>query len=111
MIKYSVIKNGIETNGWNSDFADETHWEPGFGLPSRPELDSDGNPTGNTLPAEYEIIQEDITAQLAQAKTNQEALDYLASTDWMIIRAMDTETPIPEDVKAKRQIARLSIVK
>lgn len=33
------------------------------GLPERPELDAEGNPTGNILPAEYTIEIEDITAQ------------------------------------------------
>ena len=33
------------------------------GLPERPELDADGNPTGVILPAEYTIEIEDITAQ------------------------------------------------
>jgi hypothetical protein len=64
MIKYKVIKNGIETNAWlSSSGLDETHYEPCFGLPERPELDADGNPTGNILPAEYTIEIEDITAQ------------------------------------------------
>lgn len=34
-----------------------------WGLPERPELDADGNPTGNTLPAEYTIEIEDISAE------------------------------------------------
>ena len=34
-----------------------------WGLPERPELDADGNPTGNTLPAEYTIEIIDISAE------------------------------------------------
>lgn len=34
-----------------------------FGLPERPELNEMLEPTGNILPAEYEIIQTDITQQ------------------------------------------------
>lgn len=55
MIKYSVRKNGIITNSWTSEFADHTHYESCFGLPERPELDADGNPTGVILPAEYTV--------------------------------------------------------
>lgn len=36
-----------------------------FGLPERPELDADGNPTGNMIPAEYTVEIEDISAQVA----------------------------------------------
>lgn len=35
----------------------------GHGLPERPELDAEGNPTGNTLPAEYTVEITDISAE------------------------------------------------
>lgn len=56
MIRYSVRKNGVITNMWTSDSGlDETHREPGFG------------PEGS-----FEIIIEDITAELeAQQTLNQ----------------------------------------
>jgi hypothetical protein len=112
MIKYSVIKNGICTNSWlSSSQKDETYWEDTFGLPERPELDAEGNPTGVILPAEYTIEIEDITAQVEQQKINEESLAYLASTDWMIIREMDQGTPCPADVKQKRAEARTKIVR
>ena len=41
MIKYSVRKNGIITNSWTSDFADESHYEPCFGKPERWVLHKD----------------------------------------------------------------------
>ena len=87
-----------------------------FGLPERPELmldEATGEmiPTGNTLPAEYEIVIEDITAQVEQEKINAEALVYLASTDWLIIRELDAGVPCPVDIKVKRQQARDRIVK
>lgn len=34
-----------------------------FGLPERPELDAEGNPTGVMLPAEYTVEITDITAE------------------------------------------------
>jgi hypothetical protein len=39
----------------------------GHGLPERPELDAEGNPTGNTLPAEYTVEITDISAEHALA--------------------------------------------
>jgi len=35
----------------------------GHGLPERPELDSEGNPTGTMLPAEYTVEITDVTAE------------------------------------------------
>ena len=35
----------------------------GHGLPERPELDAEGNPTGVMLPAEYTVEITDITAE------------------------------------------------
>lgn len=47
----------------------------------------------------------------AQDLINQKALSYLSSTDWYVVRALETNEPIPEDIKQKRQEARNSIVK
>ena len=42
-------------------------------------------------------------------KENQEALSYLSSTDWYVIRSLDSGEPIPDDVKAGRAQARAAI--
>lgn len=63
------------------------------------------------LKAEYTISIEDITAQVAQEAINAEALAYLASTDWLIIREVDAGVPCPEDIKQKRAEARAKIVR
>lgn len=63
------------------------------------------------LKAEYTIEIEDITAQVAQEAINAEALAYLASTDWYIIREIDQGTPCPAEVKAERASARARIVR
>lgn len=39
-----------------------------FGLPERPELDVDGNPTGVTLPAEYSIVILDLDTDVDYQK-------------------------------------------
>ena len=63
------------------------------------------------LRAEYTIEIIDITAQVEQEKTNAEALAYLASTDWMVIREMDSGVVCPADIKAARAAARAKIVR
>lgn len=64
------------------------------------------------LAGEYEIIIEDLSAKLEQEKINAEALAFLASTDWMCLRALENPSkPVPEEIKAQRQAARDRIVK
>lgn len=63
------------------------------------------------LPAEYTVEVTDITAQDAQEQINQEALIYLAATDWMVVRAMETSTPVPEEILNARASARSKIVR
>lgn len=48
-------------------------------------------------------------AQQEQYKINSEALVYLASTDWYVVRFSETGVAIPDDVKVKRQEARYAI--
>lgn len=77
MIKYQCIKNDVVTNEWTSDFADENYYEPGFGLPERPELNELGEPTGITLPAEYTIEIVDISAEIAAQNSKLESIEAL----------------------------------
>ena len=134
MIKYSVKKNSVVTNSWTSEFADESHYEPCFGKPKRwvlhkDELGAEAYDDADVLEekieqdsfgvdvkmvklkAEYTVSIEDITAQVEQQRINQEALAYLASTDWYIIREIDQGTPCPAEVKAERAAARARIVR
>ena len=41
-----------------------------------------------------------------RARAATEARRYLAETDWMVIRAAETGTPIPAEVAAARMAAR-----
>lgn len=45
-----------------------------------------GPETEYKLATEYTVEQSDITAQVEQERVNREALAYLASTDWKILR-------------------------
>ena len=70
-MKKVIIKNlaGVQTNG--AEMEDPTAWiaecvaSNVWGLPERPELDAEGNPTGNILPAEYTVEITDISAEHA----------------------------------------------
>lgn len=59
----------------------------------------------------YEVVVEDITQKITQEKINAEALEYLANTDWMIIRELDCGIPCSADIKNARQAARDRILK
>ena len=45
-----------------------------------------------------------------QDKINQEALSYLASTDWYITRSTETGVVVPAGVLTKRQYARARVI-
>jgi len=50
-----------------------------------------------------------LTPEKVQNATNQEALAYLASTDWWVVRYAETGTPVDSEVANKRADARLAI--
>lgn len=74
------------------------------------ELDAWLEGDKHKYPEGYWLEYVDMTYFHEQSKINQEALDYLAKTDWMQIRASETGIAMPEDVKALRQAARDKIV-
>ena len=116
-MKKVSIKNlaGVQTH--SAVLEDPSEWIAqcvavnAWGLPERAEYDAEGNPTGVILPAEYTVEVIDITAQVAQEAINAEALSYLASTDWLIIREMDAGTPCPAEIKAERAAKRAAIIR
>ena len=69
MLKFKITsKDGFSTAEYfgESSMMDQiVGWlEPQFyGLPERPELDAEGNPTGVMIPAEYTVEITDITAE------------------------------------------------
>jgi hypothetical protein len=62
-------------------------------------------------PEGYWVEYVDISLQVEQDKINAEALAYLASTDWMIIRETETQVACPAEIKQLRAEARLKVVK
>lgn len=51
-----------------------------------------------------------INAIVAQEAVNIEAKNYLASTDWYVVRFTETGIPIPLEVSTKRQETREAIL-
>lgn len=62
-------------------------------------------------PATYEVIVEDISVQIEQERINAEALAFLDSTDWMVVRAMERGEELSPEFKAEREAARARIVR
>ena len=62
-------------------------------------------------PESFDVMIEDITAKLDQEKINEEALKFLAETDWLIIRELDCGVVCPAEIKLQRQEARAKIVR
>jgi hypothetical protein len=62
-------------------------------------------------PQGYWVEYVDISLQVEQDKINAEALAYLASTDWLIVREVETQVPCPLEVKELRAAARLKVVR
>lgn len=69
------------------------------------------------VPAREEILEGyvveilDITSQLEQEAINAVSLAFLASTDWLITRQVETNVPCPQDIKDARAAARAAIVR
>jgi hypothetical protein len=59
----------------------------------------------DTLPAHAAVL-----VARNQLKQNIEAKEYLAKTDWYIIRELDSGIPCPADIRQLRQAARNNIV-
>jgi hypothetical protein len=62
-------------------------------------------------PQDHWVEYVDISLQVEQDKINAEALAYLASTDWLIVREIETQVPCPLEVKELRAEARLKVVR
>lgn len=58
----------------------------------------------------YTRKPDEMIAKTLQEQTNAQSRAYLAETDWYVSRFTENGTPIPEEVKAKRQAARDAVV-
>jgi hypothetical protein len=89
-MKKILIKNkqGIQTHGaemeeptqWIADCVANNYW----GLPEQDELDEEGKPTGNKIPAEYTIEIIDITNEHAlQECIQKRKMEYPTAEEFM----------------------------
>jgi hypothetical protein len=62
---------------------------------------------GNTIAPQF---TDEELAEQKQAAINAEHRAYLAETDWYVVRMQETGKDIPDDIKAKRDEARNSII-
>lgn len=59
---------------------------------------------------DFVAVHTDVTEQKAIEKQKLEALQYLVSTDWYVIRQMETSMPYPQEIKDARALARLKVI-
>lgn len=59
----------------------------------------------------YVVVITDMTAELAREAQNKESKDLLDSTDWMVIRQLETGVLVPDEILKARAEARAKIVK
>jgi hypothetical protein len=85
--------------------------EPKVGYTDTRQIESDGDVRVEYFyPCEYEIEVIDITQSYQAQKESEEAKAYLLSTDWYIIREMDSGVPCPSEIKQLRAQARLKVI-
>lgn len=63
-----------------------------------------------TVPAEYTYEVVDATAEIDQQRINAEARAYLASTDWVIIKSLETGIQVPMEITLARAAARARVI-
>lgn len=133
MIKINIIKNNTITNSaafqtqeeaitWlnreksNGSFGKDERWvregveDISGAIDTREVMIEEESITEYKLPAEYTVEIEDITTQLQTQKESDEARAYLASTDWYIIREMDSGELCPQEIKTARATARTKVI-
>lgn len=68
-------------------------------------------------PAREEVIEGyvveivDMSAQLAQEAVNKQSLEFLAATDYIVVRAVERNEELSAEFKAQREAARAAIVR
>lgn len=96
--------------------------QPEWGLVARQEVvvDENGVETVVDFPAEFEVVETDVTEELAQTETTRAALEFLVECDWKRNRhisqkAIGIETSLSDEeysaMETAAQAARDSIVK
>lgn len=127
MIKINIKKQNVITNSaqfetqaeadsWlNEQIANESFGKAQHQKEVTPKIiNGDGTTTPATyvtVPSEYTVEQVDVTNEVNQSKVNADSLSYLAATDYLVIKSMESGIPMDEVVKGLRAEARLRIVR
>lgn len=128
MIKITIKNNQNEVVGKTimkeedvSAFLSQIASQATFGKPEHynvvipahlvPESGERVEATLELIASEYSVEQEDVSSELEQRQINAEALQYLSSTDWLIVRELETSVSCPEEIKIARAEARARIVR
>ena len=123
MFKVSIT-NVKQNLFWEAKFESQElaqEWlEKQIGKPHRlpemevPDLDEDGKQQFDenekvllkTIPAEFTSEIVDISHEVMIEEAKSAARKLLSSTDWMVIRFMDSGIEIPKEIKSKREESR-----
>jgi len=105
------IKNVEKDLSWSAQFESKElaqEWlDKQIGKPNRlPQRKVIVDEVEVEMPSEFTSEILDISEMVALSKAKLEAKQYLASSDWYVIRFMDSGVEIPSDVKQKREEAR-----
>lgn len=108
IVQFVIFHDEQVMNDWISMLAETKAW----GSPEINEeiLNENGEITINRTPSEYEVIIEDCTNEVEINKARQEALVYLASTDYKVIKSIETGIELDPEIKRLRQEARLKVL-
>ncbi len=112
MFKFKItskdLTHTVEYFGESSMMDQIVGWlEPQFyGLPERPELDAEGNPTGNTLPAEYTVEITDISAEHALAECISKRKSEYPSAEEFLNAFFDGGEAALAELQAKRLLVK-----
>lgn len=78
------------------------------------ELDEEGTliqaAIYEVIPSEFSVSFSELP-EVSQEQINASAMAYLASTDWMVVRFMETGIAIPDSVIDQRRDARSKVVR
>lgn len=96
LTRFRVINKatGKETNSWTSDFADQNYYEPAFGKPG-----------------EYNLVQEDITQQVADTAAKKTASEVRIARLKELARKFKAGTDVAADRVEALKLMMIEIIK
>jgi hypothetical protein len=130
--KYQVVKKGVVTNEWTSEFAGEGYYEPCFGFPEREKQERECTPeeiasaissrqerdpftseliNWYRLPAEYTVIKVDIQSEIDSENAKRTQLQTLKQGVKAILQKADADVTAAEVKTALLRFLRAALLK